>query len=701
MIRQLNQSYHGSLSLLQGEGSDGTYAVIVISFWIIFVLAGAIQRYQDALVVLLILLPLVSASLLGGGKISGSSLFFMLVILIVIIAGASTHMRRKFWGGNDRKQFEKNRAVSSKIRYRLAILGVVAGILILTVSRYVLNPGLNQPVTMLSNAASPVKAKGMQSLYKILPKISGGKLSFTLEGVGGGVAAGELGLADGVAYDTREALKIICDHAPEETIYLKGFVGTQYTGSNWLARDTQKFENAANNWEIEDKASIYIQNLPFLRMMYAANALSENVEHSFNEIKVERLDANVSFTYVPYQAYLNDYYEIFGGDCGVSGQNVQDDIYSWYSVKAYQRLMSRWNEEKEKDSVLDDIAANYESYVKEADTQVDKEKYNRLYELCKEKKEGWDRKFQQELTKEQLRLLELQKYEEVKNFIIKTLWSQCEFTLESWKLPKNKDYVDYFFFEKKTGDSTAFASTAVLLYRMFDIPARYVAGYAAPANLFSTTSDGKCSAILQSDNAHAWVEIYVPDMGWMPVEITPGFEGTVTNMEVAEDELPNLQQEQNTKEQEDIQKEQKKESVWQKEIVTFTWIILIFILSFLGRNRYLYRKHRGITGKSTNEERVKIIFQSFYELIIFLGFPENIDTTEKQFADTLKKWYPSIEGKKLEQFMKLVLDVNYGHVKVSQEQAALALEIYETLVSIAGAQVKGKRKLVFLLWKSF
>lgn len=701
MIRQINKAYHGSLGLLQGEGIEGTYAIIMIFFLITFVMARSIEKYQDDLPVLLLILPVVTASFLGGGKLSGFSLFLLLLILLVVIAGTSTHMRRKFWGGDDIKQVEKNRRTSNKIRYYMGIYGALSGILVLAISIYVLEPGLNRPIAMLSDAASPIKTRGMQALYELLPKISGGKLSFTLEGVGGGVAAGELGTVSGVAYETRESLRITCDHAPEETIYLKGFVGTEYTGNCWLARNTEEFLNAASNWEIEDNTSVYIQNLPFLRMMYAANELSENVGISFNQMQVERLDANVSFTYVPYQAYINEYYQIDGGDCGVMGQTLQDDIYSWYSVKSYQNLMGRWREEKEKNSVLDDIGADYESYVKELDTQVDREKYSELWELCREEKEEWDKKFSGDLTEEQIHLLEQEKYAQVKTFVVKTLWANCNFTLESWKLPENQDYVNYFFFHKKYGDSTAFASTAALMYRMFDIPARYVVGYAAPVNLFATNPQGGCSAILQSDNAHAWVEIYVPERGWMPIETTPGFEGTVTNMEIAEEELPKVEEMEDDEITEDSVQQQTKGEVLKLRVLVVFLAILCIIVIFIARNRYLYRMHRGKVGNLSREEQVKIIFRSFYELLLFLDFPKNLDTTEKQFTDTLKEWYPSIEQIKLEQFMELVLSANYGNIPVSKEQAALVLELYETLVSIARAEIKGKRKLVFLLWKAF
>lgn len=701
IIRQINTTYHGSIHTLSGESSDGTYAMILFFFWLTFLLVMAVEKYQDDLAVILMVLPLIILSVLGGGSISNIWLFFLIVIVLVIIAGASTHTRKKFWGGSNEVQVAANRAVSKKIRYTLVILGASAGTLLLLLSVFVLNPGLNKPVAKLSDAVSPTKAKGIQALYEILPKISGGKLSFTLEGVGGGVSQGELGLFSGVAYDTRQALKITCDQAPEETIYLKGFVGTKYTGSTWLGTDTEDFENAALNWEIQENPSIYIQNLPFLRMMYAANALGEDISQKLNQIQVERLDANTAFTYVPYQAYLNDYYEIEGGDCGVKGQVQQEDIYSFYSVKSYQKIMELWKEKKEKNSVLDDLETVYESYVTELDTQVDKETYSKLWELCREEKESWDSKFSEDLTRDQLLVLQLQKYQKVKTFIATTIWGQCNFTLETWKLPKKKDYVNYFFFEKKTGDSTAFASTAVLMYRMFDIPARYVVGYAAPANLFSTTKDGKCSAVLESDNAHAWVEVYVPEIGWMPVEMTPGFEGTVTNMELSLEEAEETKDQTQEDVKEDTQKTKKSGTNTGVKVLTVSLGILGVVLIFLGRNRYLYRKHRGMMGHLDNRQRIKVIFESFYELLVFLGFPENIDTTQKQFTDTLIKWYSSIDRKELEQFMELVLAANYGNIEVSSQQVAFALKLYEELVHIARNQVKGKQKILFLIWKKF
>lgn len=77
-------------------------------------------------------------------------------------------------------------------------------------------------------------------------------------------------------------------------------------------------QDAALNWKTEENSLLYLQNLPFLRMMYTQTQQPE-------QMTVERLNANTKYTYVPYQAYLNDYYEMIGGDGSVAGQTAQDE----------------------------------------------------------------------------------------------------------------------------------------------------------------------------------------------------------------------------------------------------------------------------------------------------------------------------------------------------------------------------------------
>lgn len=86
-------------------------------------------------------------------------------------------------------------------------------------------------------------------------------------------------------------------------------------------------------------------------------------------------------------------------------------------------------------------------------------------------------------------------------------------------LPQGKDFVSYFLSESRTGFCMHFASAAVLLYRQAGIPARYVTGfYVDRSNM-----DRSGNIILTDRQAHAWVEVYLDGVGWLPVNVTPGF----------------------------------------------------------------------------------------------------------------------------------------------------------------------------------
>lgn len=62
------------------------------------------------------------------------------------------------------------------------------------------------------------------------------------------------------------------------------------------------------------------------------------------------------------------------------------------------------------------------------------------------------------------------------------------------------------------------ATAAVEAYRAAGFPARYVEGY------YSFNADSKNETVtLTSQNAHAWVDVYMDGIGWLPIDVTPGF----------------------------------------------------------------------------------------------------------------------------------------------------------------------------------
>ena len=66
-----------------------------------------------------------------------------------------------------------------------------------------------------------------------------------------------------------------------------------------------------------------------------------------------------------------------------------------------------------------------------------------------------------------------------------------------------------------------YTSAAVLAARSFHIPARYAEGYLLTSKQ-AEKSHGDWIGLSSSDG-HAWAEVYMDGMGWVPVDVTSGF----------------------------------------------------------------------------------------------------------------------------------------------------------------------------------
>ncbi len=104
--------------------------------------------------------------------------------------------------------------------------------------------------------------------------------------------------------------------------------------------------------------------------------------------------------------------------------------------------------------------------------------------------------------------------------------SDTEYTLSPGKTPSNRDFVNYFLIENQKGYCIHYATSGVLLARMAGIPARYATGYIIVADDFqncTVNSDGTYTIDVEDNRSHAWVEVYIDGLGWLPYEFTAGY----------------------------------------------------------------------------------------------------------------------------------------------------------------------------------
>ena len=91
------------------------------------------------------------------------------------------------------------------------------------------------------------------------------------------------------------------------------------------------------------------------------------------------------------------------------------------------------------------------------------------------------------------------------------------YKLDVSRQPVNYDFAVYFLTESNQGYCVHFATAAAAMYRALGIPARYASGYRV-----NVPSEGILVDVLDRDT-HAWAEVYISGLGWIPVETTPGF----------------------------------------------------------------------------------------------------------------------------------------------------------------------------------
>jgi transglutaminase-like putative cysteine protease len=90
------------------------------------------------------------------------------------------------------------------------------------------------------------------------------------------------------------------------------------------------------------------------------------------------------------------------------------------------------------------------------------------------------------------------------------------YSLEVGPPPADRDVVDHFLFDMDAGYCDYFATTMTVLARAVGVPARLATGYA------TGTYDPELGFyVVTGLDAHAWVEVYFPGIGWVPFEPTP------------------------------------------------------------------------------------------------------------------------------------------------------------------------------------
>ena len=434
--------------------------------------------------------------------------------------------------------------------------------------------------------------------------------------------------------------------------------GGSYDGTTWQAPDADAFDSAAMNWKTEDNARLTIASLPFLRTAYDGTAQPQT-------LTVERIHADTQYTYAPYNAYWGDYYTI-QGDGAAAGQTAQDDVFLYYPRDTAQtQLEARADADP---SVLDRMEASYAAYAASRYTAVP-DGYDELQTLCDEAKKD------QKLTEAA----------DIGDYIRAYLNTNYQYNASAPQPPEGADPIRYFLTESKQGYSVQLASAAVVMFRMFGLPARYVVGYAAPQSLFTQQEDGNCHAILQDDNAHAWAEVYISGQGWTPMEMTPGVLVSAQQADLRTDPLPETQGQDTAPAAGESSANEPAATIVPRSRLVLAALLGGCLLA-AAVLLVLARRHAMGYGRGSCNARVLAVFGSIYRLLVRRGLPPDTPSDAPEFAAFLQSCVPALEPQDAEALLALAQAAQFGAGTMTEQDTDKMRKLYQVI------KHTGKRK---------
>lgn len=544
-------------------------------------------------------------------------------------------------------------------------------------------------------------------------------------------------------YSGKEVITIQASGNVRGNLYLRNFYGTDYVNGGWVC-DMGDFERAAENagfspkdvalavadraYEIsqqQEREATLTYQITYSRKLgreaalpYFAN-LSE-VDHIkvfgegrakknlfSNELSVESRygnsdadelawQADIDFNYHdPMIAWYNEYALTYVDG---SGDVPSADYHAWLTGNLFYNEWEpvyytyTYGEDDGNESYVDELLQYYQSRLEGESTY--RRNYTRL---------------------------------EAADMVSRELQSGCRYALELDSVPSGMDAVEYFLSESHAGYCMHFASAGTLMLRSLGIPARYASGYVAKLREFERDSDGHYTASVKDWNAHAWVEVYLDDIGWVPVEMTPGYDiyskelptepGVTTNEnggqspageEEGEPETENVAETEDESENESESEEENSpqdnnqdktqndstgiggfwgnggRGVGKTILILAVILILVYVLFWQGR-KFLHRYHMLLEremSKRRYRKAVKRMNRRIYKRLLRAGKIRKWNLKDKEYEQLLIKCYPQIRKDDWSEYMRIVKAAVFSSNELTEEEAQFCYQVYTTCRSM-------------------
>ncbi|GAA0352256.1 DUF4129 domain-containing transglutaminase family protein [Bacillus horti] len=280
--------------------------------------------------------------------------------------------------------------------------------------------------------------------------------------------------------------------------YWRGESKDVYTGKGWVQSDTSAEQKAL---QMSD-GRFYAQDLG-LGLLHSSGSTLDSVT---SRIRFDQPRfSTVFYTGEPTSIFMDpveypEFLEVNSQDASLKLFAAGEDEVGLHSYTVTSELPTYSTQALKNASVANSPSEILEQYTQLPDTLPD-----RVGELAQE--------IVQEADSDYERVKRVERFFKTNGF---------EYNIEDVAVPDDdQDYVDQFLFETMVGYCDNFSSSMVVLLRTLDIPARWVKGFTFGDVL--EASGGEFTTEIRNRNAHSWVEVYFPEIGWVPFEPTQSF----------------------------------------------------------------------------------------------------------------------------------------------------------------------------------
>jgi transglutaminase-like putative cysteine protease len=563
----------------------------------------------------------------------------------------------------------------------------------------------------------------------------------------GGISGGVLGKAGQVRYTNMEHLKLRAPmNSVKEGIYLKGFVGSIYTGDRWDGHSEElrhEYDNLqkkfmGKSYSTVNQANQFLSSFTRGTMTTTLRELegrsSDSSYYSISEgtMEIEYKNGNRAFLYVPYFADYD----------ALSDLRYEADLYAKPALSKNNYFYNYFFRVAI-DNFRTDLIGSWDEAVDYAECErLYRDFVYKAYTILPE--EGLDnikRDFPSDYAGNGDGSI-IEKISYVRNY----LEQNTEYSLSPGVLPMGKDFVEYFLYENKLGYCVHYASAAALMLRSMGIPARYVEGYVVDSggiigmhgtdrvtyhtkDRYTSYIDSLVEVSVRDYNAHAWVEVYFNGIGWIPVEFTPGASVDYTRTVVADldhitrsmekEEKKNEQEEQEitqapsvitpkitqAADNEPIRKERIAKEEQQGETKREDNLPLTIILTAASLMTVFYLRNRAAKAKKTRlygnyNKRAINLYSDIEKMLIFCrSLPKNALLEESE-AD-IKEHASYLDAESLEMLMGIVKRARFGQGMISKQELKTVLSIRNRLYQKIYEDQSMIKKLHLILRLSF